>query len=543
MAVSLKVKGVMRERPLDTMFPAEEGIPEEMRAAVPVELRRYATGAALNLWEGPCKEVFSPVWVKTDAGIAPKRIGSHPLMTGKESLEALSSARAAYDNGMGPWPSMSSGQRADHMERLISGMVPLRDRIARILTWETGKTYEDSRREFDRTVKYMRGIMGVARALDERPAEIVREDGIVGRIRRLPLGAVLCMGPFNYPLFETFAALAPALLAGNTAVFKPPRFGSLLFQPLLELFPEAFPPDVVNVVFGRGKEIIPPLLSSGMVDVLAFIGTGAVAAYLKGLHPKPQRLRCVLGLEAKNPAVVLPDADLDSTVEECVKGALTFNGQRCAALKIFFVHISIIREFLDRLSTAVEGLKCGMPWERDVILTPLVEPGKPQYLGDLLKDAVSRGASVMNRGGGMTSGTFFSPAVVYPVTPEMRVYREEQFGPVMPVVPYEDIREPIRYVTESNYGQQASIFGRDRETVTYLVDCFLNQVSRVNVNCQCQRTPDSAPFSGRKDSGEGSLSIAEPFSPFTTSSFVSVTDTAANRAMIGIDGDEAKRAE
>ena len=526
---------MMEEYRLDAVFPGEAEIPEEMAGEVPVALCRYLSGGVVKSWEGPFRDVFSPVCVRTDSGIVPKRIGKYPLMTEKESLEALYAAHGAYDNGRGQWPAMSPGQRIGHMERFIAEMVLRRDRITRLIMWEIGKTQEDARKEFDRTVNYVRGTIRVIRGLAEEPPRIVREHAIIGRIGRAPLGVVLCMGPFNYPLFETFTALAPALLAGNTAVFKAPRFGSLLFDPLLDLFREAFPPGVVNSVFGEGKQIIPPLLSTGMVDILAFIGTGAVAAYLRGLHPKPHRLRCVLGLEAKNPAVVLADADLDSTLKECVAGALSFNGQRCAALKIFFVHASIVQEFLDRFSAALGELKCGMPWEENVVVTPLVEPGKPQYLRGLIKDAMAHGASVVNGGGGITSGTFFYPALLYPVTSQMRIYHEEQFGPVIPIIPFDDPGDPVRYVTASNYGQQASIFGKDREVVARLVGCFTHQVSRININCQCQRTPDAAPFSGRKDSAEGSLSVSDPVTPFTSPFFISARDTEMDRSVAGLD--------
>src|SRR5262249_19608263 len=151
--------------------------------------------------------------------------------------------------------------------------------------------------------------------------------GTIGQIRRTPLGVVLCMGPYNYPLNETFATLIPAMIMGNTVVFKPPTFGVLLFKPLLEAFQKAFPKGVINTVYGRGSEIVPALLESGKINVLTLIGSSKVADYLKKMHPKVNRLRAILGLDAKNAAIVLPDADMDLAVKECVTGALSFNGQ------------------------------------------------------------------------------------------------------------------------------------------------------------------------------------------------------------------------
>jgi glyceraldehyde-3-phosphate dehydrogenase (NADP+) len=319
---------------------------------------------------------------------------------------------------------------------------------------------------------------------------------------------------------------------GNTVIFKPPKLGVLLHRPLLEAFRDSFPPGVVNTVYGEGRVVAAALMASGRVDVLAFIGTSPVADRLKKLHPKPHRLRCVLGLEAKNPAIILPDADLDVAVNECLLGALSFNGQRCTALKLLFVHSSIADEFLGRFTKAVEGLKRGMPWEDGVFITPLPEEGKPAYLSSLIEDAVRFGAKVVNPEGNVMNESLCPPAVLYPVNSNMRVYREEQFGPVVPVVPYDDVEEPVSYLIESDYGGQASIFGQDPQAIARLIDPLVNQVCRLNINSQCQRGPDTFPFAARKDSGEGTLSVSDALRVFTIRSLVAARETDLNREII-----------
>ena len=264
------------------------------------------------------------------------------------------------------------------------------------------------------------------------------EQGIFGQIRRAPLGVVLCMGPFNYPLNETYTSVIPALIMGNTVIFKPPKLGVLLHYPFLAAFQESLPPGVINTVYGRGAQVVGPLMASGQVDVLAFIGTSKVADILKKQHPKPHRLRAALGLEAKNPAIIMPDADLDLTVAECLLGALSFNGQRCTALKLLFVHREILPQFLEKFTAALNGLKFGMPWEAEVMVTPLPESSRPAYLTELVADAKAKGARVVNESGGAVNQSFFYPAILYPVDDRMRVYHEEQFGPVIPVVPFDD---------------------------------------------------------------------------------------------------------
>ena len=176
----------------------------------------------------------------------------------------------------------------------------------------------------------------------------------------------------------------------NTAIFKPAKHGVLLIAPLLDAFQKSFPPGVVNIVFGRGRTIASPIMKSGLVDVLALIGHSSSAISLQDLHPKKNRLRLVLGLEAKNPGIILPDADLDQAVAECISGTLSFNGQRCTALKVLYVHEDIRETFLEKFSKAVDALQVGLPWE-NTLLTPLPEPNKPAYIKDLIDDAVSKG--------------------------------------------------------------------------------------------------------------------------------------------------------
>ena len=198
------------------------------------------------------------------------------------------------------------------------------------------------------------------------------------------------------------------------------------------------------------------------MDVLALIGNSTSANALQDQHPKSNRLRLVLGLEAKNPAIILPDADLDLTINEVIAGTTSFNGQRCTALKVVYVHEDVKKEFLERFSAKVDALKFGNPWEDGVKLTPLPEPGKPAYIQELLDDAIEKGAKIQNEKGGVHSDNYIWPAVVYPVTKNMRVYEEEQFGPIIPIVSFKDISEPLDDMAESNYGQQVSLFGKRR---------------------------------------------------------------------------------
>ncbi|MGB5236086.1 MAG: aldehyde dehydrogenase family protein, partial [Flavobacteriaceae bacterium] len=351
-------------------------------------------------------------------------------------------------------------------------------------------------------------------------------------IRRGPLGVVLCLGPYNYPLNETFTLLIPAIIMGNTAIFKPAKIGVLLITPLIEAFQKSFPKGVVNILFGRGRAIAGPIMQTGKVDVLALIGHSSSANALQNQHPKSNRLRLVLGLEAKNPAIILPDADLDLAIDECISGTLSYNGQRCTALKIIYVHKDIVQDFNKRFSERVDAMKFGNPWDPGVQLTPLPEKGKPDYIQELIDDASQKGAQVINKKGGEKTENFIWPAVMFPVTKEMRLYEEEQFGPIVPVLTFDDIQEPLDDMAESNYGQQVSLFGKDVYALAPLIDTLANLVCRVNLNSSCQRGPDVYPFTGRKDSAVATLSVHDALRSFSIRTFVASKDNEPNNEIL-----------
>lgn len=516
---------------IDNVFPEKSGIPEQYWLKSPIEQAEYLINGEINIWTGNFQEVYSPIYIK-ESDTFSKYIGKYPLMGKDEAFKALDAATEAYNFGKGLWPSMTVEQRIGCVKKFVTLMKDQRNLIVNLLMWEIGKSIKDSEKEFDRTIDYINDTIEALKNLDRESSRFTISQGIIAQIRRAPLGVVLCMGPFNYPLNETFTTLIPALIMGNTIIFKPPKLGVLLHSPLLKSFKEAFPAGVVNTLYGHGESIMGPLMESGKINVLAFIGTSRVADILKKQHPKPHRLKCILGLDAKNPGIVLYDADIDEAVKECIAGALSFNGQRCTALKIIFVDEVIVNQFIEKLSEGVEKLKIGMPWENDVNITPLPERNKSEYLTELIKDAVKLGAKVVNPSGGLYNFSCFIPAILYNVNSKMRIYWEEQFGPIIPVVSYNNINEPLEYVINSNYGQQASIFGKDPDKIARLMDTLVNQVCRVNINSQCQRGPDSFPFTGRKDSAEGTLSISDALKVFSIRTLVAAKESETNKNII-----------
>ena len=505
-------------------------IPQQYKIIQTINHKEYLINGEIRKWEGKQANVISTLLCDSEDK-EPLLLGKTPEMSADLALEALNSATDAFKQGQGQWPTMKVYERINCMQKFVKMMILEREEVVKLLMWEIGKNLKDSEKEFDRTVDYIIDTIEEYKILDRKGADFQNNSGVRALIRRGPLGVVLCLGPYNYPLNETFALLIPAVIMGNTTIFKPAKHGVLLIAPLLKAFEKSFPPGVVNIVFGRGREIATPIMKSGKIDVLALIGHSSSAISLQDLHPQKNRLRLVLGLEAKNPAIILKDADIDSAVNECISGTLSFNGQRCTALKILFVHEDVREEFLNKFAKKVDELELGMPWENK-LLTPLPEPSKPKYITDLINDATNLGAKIINKRGGEKQKNFVFPAVLFPVNDKMKVYKEEQFGPVIPVISFADVSKPIDYMAASNYGQQVSIFGKDASVLGPIIDSLVNLVCRVNLNSACQRGPDIYPFTGRKDSAVSTLSVHDALRSFSIRTFVASKDNELNKAIL-----------
>ncbi|KAJ4459651.1 NAD(P)-dependent glyceraldehyde-3-phosphate dehydrogenase [Paratrimastix pyriformis] len=512
------------------LYCSMDQIPEKYRLAIPVIQDRYLLNGAMVPWSGAYDNVNSPICTSQDASgkWIPTLIGKVPSFTERDAMAALDSCERAWDSGRGLWPTMPVAKRIEVMENFTALMLQRREEVVRLIVWEICKTRPDAEKEFDRTIKYIKDTLDALKETDRASSRFQIEDGIFAQIRRAPLGVCLCMGPFNYPLNETFTTLIPALLMGNTCVFKPSKLGSLLQGPILDCFSRALPAGVVNVVYGRS--CVAPIMKSGKINCLAFIGSSKVSDTIRKDHPTPHRLRCVLGLDAKNPAIILPCADLDMAVKECILGALSFNGQRCTALKLLFVHQIIAAQFCQRIVEEVDKLKVGLPWTEGTNITPMPEADKCKRMRELIDDALAKGAQILNaeQGGGQCVETAMVPAILFGVTPAMRIFHEEQFGPIVPIAVYNSVQTPLDFIRESPFGQQMSIFGANPTEIAHLVDPLANQVCRINLNSQCQRGPDTFPFTGRKDSAEQTLSVSDALRCFSIRTLVAAKHNPLN---------------
>ena len=218
---------------LSAAFPAPEQVPQEFRVEAGGYERLYLLDGEIRSWQGPVAEVSSPLCLRRNGGLSRPVIGRTPAMDEPAALAALAAAARAWDHGRGPWPTSSVAARIAAVEEFVARMLPVRDEVVKLLMWEIGKSLDDSRKEFDRTVEYIRRTIEALKDVDRTSSRFSLDGGVIAQVRRAPLGVCLSMGPFNYPLNEIYTTLIPALIMGNTVVVKPPKFGVLLHQPLL----------------------------------------------------------------------------------------------------------------------------------------------------------------------------------------------------------------------------------------------------------------------------------------------------------------------
>jgi glyceraldehyde-3-phosphate dehydrogenase (NADP+) len=496
-----------------------------------------------------------------------KPIGEMPQMSTEQSLQILSDAKQGWNHGNGAWTQMTLAQRISAIQSFVSELQQSRDEIIHVLMYEIGKNYKDAASEFDRTIIFVEETIQTILSSPAFSSEFhnVPSTNVNVMIRRNAFGIILALGPYNYPLNETYATIIPALLMGNVVILKIPQIGGLAHLLTFQAFSRALPPNTINFISGSGRKTLPKLMESGDVDGLAFIGgTEAADKLIKG-HPEPHRLKLFVQLEAKNMAIVLKDM-LDEEqgsypnqkmMGDIITGALSFNGQRCTALKIIFVPKGYGKKVAKALAKKVESLTIGMPWEIHESgaysqITPLPNQKRVQYMQALVDDALSKGAIIANKNGGKVgvidakteqddessphdASTLMVPAILYNVTPDMKLYTEEQFGPLVPVVEYDSIDEVLAYGLYGNYGQQVSVFTNQASSeAVSIVDTFSAVYGKININSQCGRSPDSVPFTARRSSGMGIMSIEDALKEFSIPTVVSYKHEDTKSVIEGI---------
>lgn len=427
-------------------------------------------------------------------------IGKIQSMSKAEADLAFAGAKAAQRE----WAKTPVSRRAEILHRAADLLNEQAEKIAAVLCDEIAKDLNSSISEVKRTVDFIRFTADEGRHLE---GEAIGADHFPGfnrdrfsLVTRVPLGVVLAISPFNYPVNLSASKIAPALIAGNSVILKPPTAGAISALHLAEVFNQAgLPRGVLNTVTGRGSELGDYLVTHPMVDFINFTGSTAVG---KGIAKISGMVPLLLELGGKDAAIILEDADLEEAARDIVAGAYSYSGQRCTAVKRVLVVESVADELVALIKKRVEALKVGMPRE-NANITPLISNKAADYVQELIDDAIEKGAKLVT--GDKRRGNLISPTLFDFVTTDMRLAWEEPFGPVLPIIRIKDAEEGIEIANRSEYGLQASVFTKNIDSAFSIADRL--EVGTVHINNKTERGPDHFPFLGVKSSGMGTQGI------------------------------------
>ena len=441
-------------------------------------------------WKSSEKEItiYSP--------INQEELGTVPAMSQAEVDEAMKAARAALP----AWRALSAVERAAYLHKTAAILERDKEEIGTILAKEVAKGIKAAIGEVVRTADLIRyaaeeGLRITGQAMEGGGFEAASKNKLAV-VRREPVGVVLAIAPFNYPVNLSGSKIAPALIAGNVVMFKPPTQGSISGLLLAKAFEEAgIPAGVFNTITGRGSEIGDYIIEHKEVNFINFTGStpiGERIGRLAGMRP------IMLELGGKDAALVLEDADLEHAAKQIVAGAFSYSGQRCTAIKRVIVLESVADTLVTLLQAEVAKLTVGDPFD-NADITPVIDNASADFIWGLIEDAQEKGAQALTPI--KREGNLLWPVLFDQVTKDMKVAWEEPFGPVLPIIRVANVEEAIAFANESEFGLQSSVFTNDFKKAFGIAEKL--EVGTVHINNKTQRGPDNFPFLGVKGSGAG----------------------------------------
>ena len=441
-------------------------------------------------WKSSEKEItiYSP--------INQEELGTVPAMSQAEVDEAMQAARAALP----AWRALSAVERAAYLHKTAAILERDKEEIGTILAKEVAKGIKAAIGEVVRTADLIRyaaeeGLRITGQAMEGGGFEAASKNKLAV-VRREPVGVVLAIAPFNYPVNLSGSKIAPALIAGNVVMFKPPTQGSISGLLLAKAFEEAgIPAGVFNTITGRGSEIGDYIIEHKEVNFINFTGStpiGERIGRLAGMRP------IMLELGGKDAALVLEDADLEHAAKQIVAGAFSYSGQRCTAIKRVIVLESVADTLVTLLQAEVAKLTVGDPFD-NADITPVIDNASADFIWGLIEDAQEKGAQALTPI--KRESNLLWPVLFDQVTKDMKVAWEEPFGPVLPIIRVANVEEAITFANESEFGLQSSVFTNDFKKAFEIAEKL--EVGTVHINNKTQRGPDNFPFLGVKGSGAG----------------------------------------
>ena len=453
-----------------------------------------------NLVNGEWISSVSDQFIEIYSPIGNCLVGKVPAMTREEVDFAMKSA----DEAQKSWRNVAINKRAEILYKAADLLIEKADEMSSIMMREIGKDKKSCESEILRSADYIRFTADTAKNLS---GESIPGDSFPGFkknkisvVTREPLGVVLAISPFNYPVNLAASKIAPALIAGNSVVLKPATQGSLCGLYLAKVFEQAgVPAGVLNTITGRGSVIGDYIVKHPDVDFINFTGSTEIGSRISSIT---SMVPLLMELGGKDAAIVLEDADLDVAASNIVAGAYSYSGQRCTAVKRILVVDKVADKLLEKVKAKVEALKVGNPVDgADVV--PLIDMKSADFVWELIEDAKAKGAKLIL--GGNREENLIYPTLFDNVTTDMRLAWEEPFGPVLPIIRVKDKDEAIEIANKSEYGLQSSVFTENINEAFYVADRL--EVGTVQVNNKTERGPDHFPFLGVKASGIGTQGI------------------------------------
>ena len=450
-----------------------------------------------NLINGQWCNSKSQKFIEIRSPINEEVVGRVPAMTKEEVDEVIKVAVNAKEK----WRETPINERAKILYRAADILQERIVDLSDILIREVAKDRKSAESEINRTADFIRFTADTSKSIY---GESIQSDSFPGFdkkklsvVVREPMGVVLAISPFNYPINLSASKIAPALVAGNTVVLKPATKGSLSGLYLAKIFQEAGIPDgVLNTVTGRGSEIGDYIVTHPSIDFINFTGSSEIGMRISKIT---NMVPLLMELGGKDAAIVLEDADLDLAARNIVEGAYSYSGQRCTAVKRVLVEENIADKLVEKIKVLVENLKVGNPEEGGVSIVPLIDENAANFVWELIEDARNKGAHLIL--GAKREKNIIYPTLFDYVTTDMRLEWEEPFGPVLPIIRVKDKDEAIRIANESQYGLQSSVFTNNLDNAFYVADKL--EVGSVQINNKTERGPDHFPFLGVKSSGIG----------------------------------------
>jgi acyl-CoA reductase-like NAD-dependent aldehyde dehydrogenase len=414
---------------------------------------------------------------------------------------------------------MPAHQRSDILRRAADLLEEKENDFAETIVKEAGKPIKYSRDEIKRSVQVIRFASELAKNIT---GEVIPMDAAIGGenrmglVKRIPLGVVGAITPFNFPLNLSLHKIAPAIAAGNTIVFKPAEKTPVSAYMLVKLFQEAgLPNGVLNLLMGTGEEVGAPLVTHEKVHKITFTGSLPVG---RKIRESAGFKKVTLELGSNSPNILFEDANIESAVTDLVKGAFAFSGQVCISAQRIYVHKNIYEQFLEKYIKQTKALNIGDPKDEETDIGPMINEEAAKRAKLWIDDAVEKGAKIET--GGEQTGTVLTPTIMTNVDRNMKIIAEEVFAPIVSVIPFEREDEVVKFANDSIYGLQAGVFTKDIDLAMRVADQL--EMGGVWINEISTYRQDNHPYGGVKQSGIGKEGVKYAIEDMTEMKFIGI---------------------